>query len=559
MGRCARACLLAGCVSAAAVGAAAPPRSGFPEVQTVGREQSLRVDPDLGRAERLAERWRWRQRVALPGASFVRLHFTEFALAAGDALTLVAAGRTVERLTGRGPGGRGEFWALTAFADELELELDFAAPYGRLPFRVDRALAGDPGWFDGGLAAPASVCGGADFEDAACYAADAGTWSNVRASAGVLGVGGDPATAIFCSAVNVSPFDYVLTNYHCLPGVTSCADAEFVFGYRRELCGAPPLAGNWRSFRCGEIVAASPEGSCETPLDALDFSLSSVEGDPSAQFGYARPEAGALADGTPIYIVQHAAGRPQEIVHGAGADVDVDTAGGTRSVLRYYGSLDTEAGSSGAGVFRAADGGLVALHRCGGCALPGVGNRGVLMSDIFPQIFDFLCLPTSLRLEPRAAPPLAEVEGNGDAALDPGERWRFAPVVRNRACALDAAGVIAWLELSPDSVTPLDLAPALAVFGDVAAGSDREAGAPTVVRLDPELACGGRVRVDVGFVAGAGTPIFPGRADLIDAPVGAPVPAGGQGDAVCHPWAPGQVFTDDFETADASRWDGLAP
>ena len=57
---------------------------------------------------------------------------------------------------------------------------------------------------------------------------------------------------------------------------------------------------------------------------------------------------------------------------------------------RYYNTLDTEGRSSGSPIFREADGKLVELHHCGGCSTPWVGNRGMLMSDIFPGIQDFL-------------------------------------------------------------------------------------------------------------------------------------------------------------------------
>jgi hypothetical protein len=47
------------------------------------------------------------------------------------------SGRVVEEIRGRGPRDRGTFWSLSALGDELLLELRYAAPYVRPPFRVD--------------------------------------------------------------------------------------------------------------------------------------------------------------------------------------------------------------------------------------------------------------------------------------------------------------------------------------------------------------------------------------------------------------------------------------
>ncbi|MFN7940774.1 MAG: serine protease [Thermoanaerobaculia bacterium] len=464
----------------------------------VGELRALDLAPDLAGAGRLRGRSLWRDVVAISGASFLRLHFADFDLLPGDSLKLsTGTDRLVERLSGTGPRGRREFWALAAFDDTLVLELEFQAPYARPPFRVDRVAVGDLAPFAVETDAGRSICPPDDLHDAICASGDPGSWANVLASAGVLGVGGDPGAALFCSGANVSPANYVLTNEHCIPGILTCAESEFVFGYRRIACDTgATVATDWVSFRCGETVTSSPAGDCDAPLAALDFSLSSVDGDPASAFGWASPDPTPLVDGEAITIVQQPAGGPQMLASGSGAQVDVDTTDPGRSVLRYYGTLDTDDGSSGAPIFRAADHRVVGLHHCGGCEIPGVGNRGVLMADIYPAIAPYLCTPGVL-LEPAGVEALQQVEGNGDAVPDPGETWSFRPRVRNRSCVTPAESVVATFGVGAGSPPGVELLDGGASFGDLAAGASAAADLPLRFRLAPGFPCGGEAAIDL--------------------------------------------------------------
>ncbi|MDA8016521.1 MAG: serine protease [Thermoanaerobaculia bacterium] len=341
----------------------------------------------------------WSETVQMPGATFIKPHFVGLELEAGDELVVrSASGRVVERLTGRGPKDRGTFWGLSGFGDLLTLEFRFRGEYDELPFRIDQVIVGDRDLWggNGGSGLGKSVCAPADFDDVACYDDDPVKWANARATVGVLTVSGDPAVAIFCSGSNVSPDSYVLTNDHCLSGTGtcpqfgSCAAAEFIFRYYRAGCNDGSPIGYWESFHCDEVVASSPCVDCDSGLGDLDFALASVIGDPASTYGWIQPDPVPLTDGEAIYVIQHPNGRPQEIAHGSGADVDVD---GT--VIRYYGTLDTQPGSSGSPVLRESDGKMVGLHHCGGCETAS-GNRGVAMSDIFPHIAPWVVDPTSI-------------------------------------------------------------------------------------------------------------------------------------------------------------------
>lgn len=473
-----------------------------PPPPVVATARALSVVPDLSRAAPAAAGRRvWNETVELPGASFVKLHLVDLNLRAGDRLLVIAAdGRVVDELEGRGPGGRGSFWTLSAPGDRVTLELEVGHRYGGPPFRVDQGLAGDPAMLDPAPPdGPRSVCFPADFEDVVCYQGDAGKWANVLASVGVMTVGSHPdnpsPNGLWCSGSNVSPRNMLLTNQHCIGTQAQCDDAELVFRYYRTGCndGSATTTG-WKSFRCGQLVASSPFVSCDQGLGDLDFSLNTVIGDPAATFGWVRPDPTPLTDGEALYIVQHPAGRPHEITHGSGSDVDVD---GT--VLRYYGTLDTDGGSSGSPIFREADDRLVGLHHCGGCSSPGIGNRGMLMRDIQPLIAGFLCSP-AVDLRGVGATGLVQVTGDGDAVIEPGETWRVTPEVLDAACDEDGLAVTATVAAGAGS-EPVALAAPAVGFGTVPAGQRRPATGPVAFEVSTAAACGGEVVLDLTDLA----------------------------------------------------------
>ena len=280
-----------------------------------------------------------------------------------------------------------------------------------------------------------------------------------------------------------------------------CSNSEFVFKYYRTGCGdGSPTTVDWAGFRCDEVLASSPfDNFCDPDLAHLDFSLNTVIGDPAATYGFVQPDPTPLTSGEAIYIVQHPDGRPHEIAHGSGSNVVVD---GT--VLRYYDTLDTEGGSSGSPIFRESDDLMVGLHHCGGCSTPGVGNRGMLMSDIYPLISDFLCTET-LVIGSASASALTEVIGNGDAIIDPGETWSFIPAVRNRACSIEAVNVQADVQASVGSVA-VNLLDPTTTFGDLPAGTNGD-GTAVRFQVDGAIPCDGQVIIDlVNITANAGGP-----------------------------------------------------
>ncbi len=486
-----------------------------PVLERVGSEVEIALEPDPRELVREGQGVVWRRTLEVPGASFIKPHFVDLSLAPGEELRVRSAtGRVVERLRGRGPKERGTFWGLSVPGSVLDLELTLRGPWARPPFRLDRVLAGDADLFAGRLPGPETICPPADFEDTICYQGDPLRWSNIVASAGVILAGGDPSAALFCSASNVSPLGMLLTNNHCIEDQAACDNAEFLFGYRRTGCGdGSPPSLDWQSFHCDQLVASSPFGVCEVSLSSLDFSLSSVIGDPSSTFGWTNPDPSPPASGEALYIVQHPSGRPQEIAHGAGSDVVVDG-----STLRYYGTLDTEPGSSGSPIFRQLDGKLVGLHHCGTCSGPE-GNRGMLMSDIYPAIAPFLC-SASPSLQGIEAEGLAEVAGNGDGKIDPGETWQAVPRVRNASCSDTATNVVGTVQVGPGSAPGITLLDTALSIPGIAPGAVAS-GQPVRFVVPFDAACGGSLELDLIDLAADGIGPFPASPGIVSSTVGA--------------------------------------
>ena len=486
----------------------------------VGHSRVLSVHVDPAEMRWSGDRLEWEHEVDVEGATFLKPHFVDVSLRAGDRLVVRSAtGAVVEEIRGRGPRDLGSFWGLSVPGDRFTLELEMGPDVGRTPFRIDQVIVGDVDLMGRTPDETESVCLPADFEDVICHQDDIELWANSTATVGVMTVGGVPGdsgmSGLWCSGSVVGPEGHVLTSYGCLPLTGACVDVEFVLGYHRSGCGGDALpVADWQSFRCDEVVASSPFVDCEPQLDELDFSLASVVGNPAAEYGFVRPDAAAAVSGEDVFIVQHAQGRPLEVTSGGGADFVVDG-----MTLRYFGTLDTDAGSQGAPIFREADGRLIGLHHCGGCSTPGDGNRGVLMADIHPLIEGHLCT-AELLLRWDGFLDLLEVDGDGDAVVEPGETWQLTPLAVNLSCAQAAPAASLSMAPSASSAGPVYMLVGAVDLGAVGAGETAAASAPIVFQVDPAAACGEQVVLDVTVIEAEGAGPFEGTAPAVSIPTG---------------------------------------
>ncbi|MCB0393689.1 MAG: trypsin-like peptidase domain-containing protein [Bdellovibrionales bacterium] len=468
----------------------------------VGDTKSISITPVFGE-ESLSvsnEDHLWRYEIREKGAKFIRIHFEDFNLRAGDEVVVRSAtGRVVDTLTNSGPYNNRNFWALSSFGDTAYIEFSYRKPYDTRPFSIDKIVKGTrlplrpkdeyKSFFDSLKDSHQleSLCGPNDGVGVACVEADAGKWKNVMASVGVMKVGEDASESTFCSGSLISPTDMALTNNHCINTQAQCEGAEFVFAYYHTTCGGSRLA-EWVSFRCEKMVKTSPYVDCDPTVNSLDYSLNKVAGNPSSRFGYVEIDDQPLRSGEGLYIIQHPSGRPHEISQGSGADVKVDG-----HTLRYFDTLDTEPGSSGSPIFRESNNKLVGLHHCGGCEDAASGNRGMLMTDIRPQIQDYLCT-SDLSLSIVESPTLTEVTGNGDAVLDPGETWEFLPEAKNISCSKSARNVVAKFVSTQNGITIVggDVS-----FGDIASAGSAKGKNAVQFRIDRKVSCGTEIEIRI--------------------------------------------------------------
>jgi hypothetical protein len=143
----------------------------------------------------------------------------------------------------------------------------------------------------------------------------------------------------------------------------------------------------------------------------------------------------------------------------------------------------------------------------------------MMMSDIYPLIEDYLCT-TTLEVAAAGTEGLAEVSGNANTILEPGETWQFTPKVRNMACAENAFGVTADIEANPASTGPVVLTNGAASFGDVPASTTATSVLPVVFELDLTATCGEDVVFDMTNLTATNGGPFPGQTGLITIAVG---------------------------------------
>lgn len=466
------------------------------ERATVGNSVELAIEPDLTNASQKSDRYVWVKTIQHPGATFLKIHFRNFNLLPNDRLSILnAKGREIEVLTGQGYKDQVNFWSLSSQGDAIMLRFEFGAQYDRLPFSIDRMLIGDTELFPGSPPAAKTICGTADFDDAICYINDTAMWNNLSAIAGVMAVGADAETAMFCTGFLVSAEGAFMTNQHCVGNQLQCDGTEYVFGFHRGECNTnAPSTGDWQSYRCDTLLASEPLFNCDAAPGDLDFALTTVIGEPTVDYGYLLLDSEPLNSGDEIYLGQHPNGRPKEVSSGSGSDVVVD---GT--VIRYYGTLDTEGGSSGSPIIRASNNKVVGMHHCGGCLTAGVGNRGVRIGDIFPLIDEFLC-NDQLTVEFVGITDPLEIAGDGDTLVEPGETWEFAALARNSTCTLVAGAATGQINLAPDAPNNVTLSVNALSFGDIDAGATVQSG-PVQITIPTDATCGDRIQLDLSDLA----------------------------------------------------------
>lgn len=192
-----------------------------------------------------------------------------------------------------------------------------------------------------------------------------------------------------CTAWRVGENNHMLTNNHCVQDQNEVNNSELWFNYHNTQCGGSTLSN---------ITKITPSTLLKTN-EALDYSLITVNNFSTiASWGHFGLETRKPAEGERIYIPQHGAGRPKEL------SIESQMTNTGLCEIKYKDmsnyqagyQCDTTGGSSGSPVLAAntdtlADDRVVALHHWGGCKSSNFENvnRGVQISNIWPEIKGF--------------------------------------------------------------------------------------------------------------------------------------------------------------------------
>jgi V8-like Glu-specific endopeptidase len=316
----------------------------------------------------------WGDEVRSPGATFVRVHFSEFDLAPGDRLVISnLTGSEQYEYTARGPKGRGEFWAHSIDGEVAVITLQ-AKGRGGNGYTIDEVGEGFAP-----EATPEVVCGTDGRQDVACFGA--------AVSTALLPVARllfqDGAFLAYCTTwmVDGSNANTAITNNHCLQNQADVDTAELTFNYQRKSCGGTVNTTQYK-FDGAQFLKTNA---------ALDYTLFTVAGDP---VGLGAGELIATsADAAPkqrIAVPQHGGGNVKKIgvfedaAHTLPCDitsVHIDVSGYAPSSQFSY-ACDTEGGSSGSPVADVATRRVIGLHHLGNVTLSPCTNGATHMTPI---------------------------------------------------------------------------------------------------------------------------------------------------------------------------------
>ncbi|MPZ20313.1 MAG: hypothetical protein GEV06_20705 [Luteitalea sp.] len=331
----------------------------------------------------------WREEVQSPGAMFIRVHFEDLELGAGDALTVSSPnGAQVWTLTDRGPRGSGDVWSFVIDGDTAIVRIHggLTPSFG---YRITEVVHGTGS--PAGSSQPVSpldrrqesVCGSDGLEPIACHMNEPGIAQTQQPIARLIYQSGGEAFACTGSLVRGAVDSLLLTNNHCLPSQAEVDTLQAAFGHQLSACSNGVLSEGM--MYAGDLLVSTST--------RLDYSLVTLHGNPEVSWGELLPTAADAEVGTPFWLIQHPGGGPKEI--GYWEDVDrtsgckVASTSGTidaytpGSQMEY--ACDTLGGSSGSPLISTESGLVVGLHHVGTLPPPSACTNAATMTRFICQ------------------------------------------------------------------------------------------------------------------------------------------------------------------------------
>jgi V8-like Glu-specific endopeptidase len=308
----------------------------------------------------------WSETIVSPGATFLRVHFSEFDLPAGDYLTLASPDNgKVWTYRGQGPRGTGEFWSFSVDSDTVLTELHSGPPgkgsQGSHGVAIDRIAHGtEP--LDEDATLEKSICGTDGRENAACHPE-----INVRPVARIV-FQRDGAT-LLCTGwlIAGANANTMITNSHCFSNQAGVATVEARFNYQTKRC-APSSIAPTRSYAGLTFLKTNP-------VSRLDYTLFTLAGNPEATWAEYTATKKTPTVGMAINFPQHSKGRLKQIAYWQDAahtrrctvaTVNATYDSAPASQMGY--GCDSEVGSSGSPILDAATGQVIGINHFGDVA-----------------------------------------------------------------------------------------------------------------------------------------------------------------------------------------------
>lgn len=333
-----------------------------------------------------------------PGASFIKVHFSQFQIPEGgyvevrnmDGTQIHTYGPNNSSLktsdTSIGDDGSNKFSALSIVGEVAVVEyFSNGSSNNDYKIKIDHIMEGYPTetveqtaqadtW---GTTEIRSTCGANERRDVQCWAGTNPTeFERARPVARLLINGSG-----LCTAWRVGSDNHMFTNEHCVGSQSELSNTEVWFNYQNTACGGSTLEPT-------TIVTGNNLLKTDYTLDYTLFTINNFND--VSNFGYFGLDVRDAVSQELIYIPQHGSGNPKEL----SIESDQNTGGmcrvdsvlangrGTNTDMGYM--CDTIGGSSGSPVLARSSNKVIALHHFGGCE-----NQGVRIAEIWPQVSSY--------------------------------------------------------------------------------------------------------------------------------------------------------------------------
>jgi V8-like Glu-specific endopeptidase len=323
----------------------------------------------------------WSETVSVPGATFLRVHFSRFDLPEGDFVSVSSAdGSEHWTYTGKGPQGTGEFWSFAVESSQAIVRLHAGprgdrkagAPYG---LAIDRLAVGTVDLNALDAPEPDVICGSDGRQNAACHST-----INMRPVARLSFQSGGSSFVCTGWLVSGSNANTMLTNNHCFDTQSETSTVQARFNYQRTTCTGTTNA-TATNYAGGTLLRTHV---------GLDYTIFTLQGNPEATWGEYVATSKQPTTGLTINFPQHPGGGLKRIGYWENSNlttrctvstVNASYGGATAGSQMGYG-CDSEGGSSGSPIMDAGTGRIIGLHHFGGVTSNPCRNAATQMRQV---------------------------------------------------------------------------------------------------------------------------------------------------------------------------------